>query len=110
MRNLPLAFVDILIVWGTIIWMSVAIWKYQPLVTLCPRAVLQLSVAGDRAVTEYHGDELREVTHSPSAINSNLPRYPANAFAAASDMKRSDSRESDLPSYLLNASATSAGR
>jgi tryptophan-rich sensory protein len=27
MRNLPLAAVDILIVWGTIIWMSVAIWK-----------------------------------------------------------------------------------
>ena len=28
MRNLPLASVDILIVWGTIIWMSVAIWRH----------------------------------------------------------------------------------
>lgn len=29
MRNLPLAAVDILIVWGSIIWMSVAIWKHH---------------------------------------------------------------------------------
>ena len=28
MRNLPLASVDILIVWTTIIWMSVAIWRH----------------------------------------------------------------------------------
>lgn len=28
MRNLPLAAVDILIVWATIIWMSAAIWKH----------------------------------------------------------------------------------
>jgi translocator protein len=28
MRNLPLAALDILIVWGTIIWMSVAIWRH----------------------------------------------------------------------------------
>lgn len=28
MRNLPLATVDILIVWGTILWLSVAIWPY----------------------------------------------------------------------------------
>jgi tryptophan-rich sensory protein len=29
MRNLPLAAVDILIVWGTIIWMMVVIWKHH---------------------------------------------------------------------------------
>jgi len=29
LRNLPLAAVDILIVWGTIIWMSLAIWKHH---------------------------------------------------------------------------------
>lgn len=29
MRNLPLASVDILIVWGTIIWAAVAIWKHS---------------------------------------------------------------------------------
>lgn len=29
-RNLPLASVDILVVWGTIIWMMIAIWKYHP--------------------------------------------------------------------------------
>ena len=29
MRNLPLAAVDILIVWATIIWMSVAIWWHH---------------------------------------------------------------------------------
>ena len=28
LRNLPLASVDILIVWGTIIWMSIAIWRH----------------------------------------------------------------------------------
>jgi len=28
MRNLPLASVDILIVWGTILWMMVAVWKH----------------------------------------------------------------------------------
>jgi benzodiazapine receptor len=28
MRNLPLAAVDILIVWATIIWMVLAIWKH----------------------------------------------------------------------------------
>ncbi len=29
LRNLPLAAVDILVVWGTIIWMVIAIWKYH---------------------------------------------------------------------------------
>jgi len=29
LRNLPLAAVDILIVWGTIIWMMVVIWKHH---------------------------------------------------------------------------------
>jgi tryptophan-rich sensory protein len=28
LRNLPLAALDILIVWATIIWMMVAIWRY----------------------------------------------------------------------------------
>ena len=28
LRNLPLAAVDILIVWGTIIWWVVAIWRH----------------------------------------------------------------------------------
>ena len=28
LRNLPLASVDILVVWGTIIWMSIAIWRH----------------------------------------------------------------------------------
>jgi len=28
LRNLPLAAVDILIVWATIIWMMVAVWKH----------------------------------------------------------------------------------
>ncbi|MCO6455521.1 MAG: tryptophan-rich sensory protein [Pirellulaceae bacterium] len=28
LRNLPLASVDILIVWGTILWMMVAVWKH----------------------------------------------------------------------------------
>ena len=27
LKNLPLASVDIVIVWGTIIWMSIAIWR-----------------------------------------------------------------------------------
>jgi tryptophan-rich sensory protein len=34
MRNLPLATVDILIVWGTIIWLAVAIWPHYRWVTV----------------------------------------------------------------------------
>ncbi len=34
MRNLPLAAVDILVVWTTIIWAAVAIWKYHRWVTI----------------------------------------------------------------------------
>lgn len=34
LRNLPLAAVDILIVWGTIIWMMVVTWKHQKWVTV----------------------------------------------------------------------------
>lgn len=34
MRNLPLAAIDILIVWGTIIWMMVVIWKHHKWVTV----------------------------------------------------------------------------
>ncbi len=53
MRNLPLAAVDILIVWGTIIWMSVVIWKHYRWVSLAQipyfvwvslASVLQLSI------------------------------------------------------------------
>jgi translocator protein len=53
MRNLPLAAVDILIVWGTIIWMSVVIWKRYRWVSLAQipyfvwvslATVLQLSI------------------------------------------------------------------
>ena len=53
MRNLPLAAVDILIVWGTIIWMAVAIWKHYRWVSLAQMpyfvwvslaTVLQLSI------------------------------------------------------------------
>lgn len=53
MRNLPLASVDILIVWATIIWMSVAIWRHYRWVALVQvlyfvwvsiAAVLQLSI------------------------------------------------------------------
>lgn len=29
LRNLPLASVDILIVWGTILWMIAAVWKHH---------------------------------------------------------------------------------
>ncbi len=34
LRNLPLAAVDILIVWGTIIWMVCAVWSYHKWVSL----------------------------------------------------------------------------
>ena len=53
MRNLSLAAVDILIVWGTIIWMSVAVWKHYRWVSLAQipyfvwvslATVLQLSI------------------------------------------------------------------
>gem|GEM_PF-37635 len=53
MRNLPLAAVDILIVWGTIIWMMIAIWKHYRWVAVAQvpyfvwvslATVLQLSI------------------------------------------------------------------
>ncbi len=34
MRNLPLASVDIVIVWGTIIWMMISIWSHYRWVAL----------------------------------------------------------------------------
>jgi tryptophan-rich sensory protein len=34
MRNMPLAAVDILIVWGTIIWMMAAIYRSYPIVAV----------------------------------------------------------------------------
>lgn len=53
MRNLPLAAVDILIVWGTIVWMMFAIWKHYRWVAVAQvpyfawvslATVLQLSI------------------------------------------------------------------
>jgi tryptophan-rich sensory protein len=53
LRSLPLASVDILIVWGTIVWSIVAIWKYHRwvavaqvpyLVWVSIATVLQLSI------------------------------------------------------------------
>ncbi len=53
MRNLPLASVDILIVWGTIIWIMVAVWKHYKWVAVAQMpyfvwvsiaSVLQLSI------------------------------------------------------------------
>ena len=55
MRSLPLAAVDILIVWGTIIWLAVAIWPRYRWVSLAQipyfvwvslATVLQLSITG----------------------------------------------------------------
>lgn len=34
MRNLMLAAVDILIVWGTILWLMAAIWKHYPWIAI----------------------------------------------------------------------------
>jgi translocator protein len=53
MRNLPLASVDILIVWGTIVWMMVAVWRHYRWVAVAQvpyfvwvsiATVLQLSI------------------------------------------------------------------
>jgi tryptophan-rich sensory protein len=53
MRNLPLASVDILIVWGTIVWMTVAVWRHYRWVAIAQvpyfvwvsiATVLQLSI------------------------------------------------------------------
>lgn len=54
MRNLPLATVDILVVWGTIIWMMIVVWRHYRwvafaqvpyLVWVSIATVLQLSIA-----------------------------------------------------------------
>ena len=53
MRNLPLASVDILIVWSTIIWMMIAVWRHYRWVAVAQvpyfvwvslATVLQLSI------------------------------------------------------------------
>ncbi|AMV40189.1 TspO/MBR family protein [Planctomyces sp. SH-PL62] len=53
LRNLPLASVDILIVWATILWMIVAVWKHYRwvavaqvpyLIWVSTATVLQLSI------------------------------------------------------------------
>ena len=53
LRNMPLAAVDILIVWGTIVWMILAVWKHSRTVALAQvpyltwvsiATVLQLSI------------------------------------------------------------------
>jgi len=53
MRNLPLASLDILIVWGTIVWMAVVVWRHYRwvavaqvpyLVRVSIATVLQLSI------------------------------------------------------------------
>ena len=53
MRNLPMASVDILIVWVTIIWMAVAVWKHYKWIAVAQvpyfvwvsiATVLQLSI------------------------------------------------------------------
>lgn len=53
LRNLPLAAIDILIVWATILWMVVAVWKHNRWIALAQvpyfvwvsiASVLQLSI------------------------------------------------------------------
>ena len=53
LRNLPLASVDVLVMWGTIIWMAVAVWEHYRWVSLAQvpyflwvsvATVLQLSI------------------------------------------------------------------
>lgn len=53
LRNLPLASVDIVIVWATILWMAVAVWKHYRWIALAQipyfawvsvATVLQLSI------------------------------------------------------------------
>jgi tryptophan-rich sensory protein len=53
LRNLPLAAIDIMIVWGTILWMMVAVWKHYKwvavaqtpyLVWVSIASVLQVSI------------------------------------------------------------------
>jgi len=34
MRNLPLAAVDILVIWGTLLWMIGAVWRHSPWVAV----------------------------------------------------------------------------
>lgn len=58
LRNLPLASVDILVVWGTIIWLMIAAWPHYRWVTLAQipyfvwvsiATVLQLSITASNA-------------------------------------------------------------
>lgn len=34
LRNLPLAAVDILVIWGTLVWMMMAVWRHSPWVAV----------------------------------------------------------------------------
>lgn len=52
LRNLTLASIDILLVWGTIVWLMVAIWKYYRTIALAQIPYLAwVSVASVLQVT-----------------------------------------------------------
>lgn len=57
-RNLPLAAVDILIVWSTILWAAVAIWPHYRWVSRYADLVFHLGLTGHRATTV---DDLHEL-------------------------------------------------
>ena len=46
MRNLPLAALDILIVWATIIWMILAVWKHHKWVAAAPPRLEPATTSG----------------------------------------------------------------
>ncbi len=65
MRNLPLAAVDILIVWVTIIWMTRRCLEALSLGGRGAGAVLRLGLDCDRVATEHH---VEQPVVTPSAI------------------------------------------
>jgi len=78
MRNLPLAAVDILIVWVTILWMMVAVWRHYRWVALAQvpyfvwvslATVLQLSITAMN-----WGEMMTSVNPLPLNNSSLLPR------------------------------------
>ena len=89
MRNLPLAAVDILVVWTTILWMAVAIWRHYRWVAVAQGPVFHLGVAGDGAATEHYVDEPGKVIMKSvnRAEISDLQQIPNIGPSIAKDLR-----------------------
>lgn len=70
MRSICLATIDIVIVWGTILWMSIVIWKHSKWIALAQDTLFCLGVYRNNHSVEYRVDE--QVNSSDFSLTSLL--------------------------------------